>query len=225
MKILLVDDEKQLIKALSVILKQNNYSVDLAYDGEEGLDYALTGLYDLIILDVMMPKIDGFTLLKKIRSKGINCPVLMLTAKSEIPDKVEGLNYGADDYITKPFDTSELLARIKALLRRKDTFTGNILTFGDISLDRDSFELKKGNNKILLGKKEFQLLEILMLANGKTVVKERLVDKIWGYDSEAEYNTIEVYVSFLRKKLVAVGSNTEIKSIRGVGYLIGEKNV
>ena len=225
MKILLVDDEKQLIKALSVILKQNNYSVDLAYDGEEGLDYALTGIYDLIILDVMMPKMDGITLLKNIRNHKIQCPVLMLTAKSQTQDKVLGLETGADDYITKPFDTSELLARIKALLRRKETFTGNLLTFSDISLDRDTFELKKGEKKILLGKKEFQLLEILMLANGKTVVKERLVDKIWGYDSEAEYNTIEVYVSFLRKKLLAVGANTEVKSVRGVGYMIGEKNV
>ena len=224
MKILLVDDERQLVDALKVILKQQNYSVDCAFDGYEGLDYALFGTYDLIVLDVMMPKMNGFDVLKKIRAKKIDTPVLMLSAKSEITDKIEGLNLGADDYLPKPFNTDELLARIRALLRRKEKYTGNVLTFNDVSLDRDSFTLVKADSNIALGKKEFQILEMLMLSAGKTVDKELLIEKIWGYDSEAEYNTIEVYVSFLRRKLSAVNSTTEIKSIRGIGYTLGVKN-
>lgn len=222
MNILLVDDERQLTQALTVILKQHNYSVDCAHNGEEGLDYVTSGIYDLVILDIMMPKIDGLTMLKTMRQKKIETPVLMLSAKSEISDKIEGLNLGADDYITKPFSTEELLARIKALLRRKEKFTGNVLTFNDIALDRDSFELIKGKKKIMLGKKEFQILELLMLNAGKNIEKERFIEKIWGFDNEAEYNTIEVYISFLRKKLHAVDAKTEIKSIRGIGYTLGE---
>ncbi len=223
MNILIVDDEKQLVSALSSILKQNNYSVDGVFDGETGLDYALSGIYDLIILDVMMPKLDGFSLLKILRAKKIDTPILMLTAKSELSDKIEGLNLGADDYLTKPFSTEELLARIKALLRRKDNFTGNLLTYNDIVLDRDSYKLIKGEANIALGKKEFQILEILMLSPTKTVQKERFIEKIWGFDSEAEYNTIEVYVSFIRRKLLAIGSSTEIRSVRGIGYTLGER--
>lgn len=222
MNILLVDDERQLTQALAVILRQHNYLVDCAYNGEEGLDYVHSGIYDLIILDVMMPKMDGFTMLKIMRQQKIDIPVLMLSAKSEISDKIDGLNFGADDYITKPFHTDELLARIKALLRRKEKFTGDILSFNDISLDRDCFELVKNDKRITLGKKEFQILEMLMLNSGKSIAKERFIEKIWGYDTDAEYNTIEVYVSFLRKKLQAVGAQTEIKSIRGIGYTLGE---
>ena len=224
MNILLVDDERDLTSALSEILKRNNYTVTVANDGETGLDFALTGIFDLIILDVMMPKVDGFTVLREIRAKKMSVPVLMLTAKSETANKIGGLNLGADDYVTKPFDTDELLARVKALLRRKDTLTENILNVGDIYLNRDSAELGCGDKKITLGKKEFQILEMLMLNVGKNIDKERFIEKIWGYDTEAEYNTIEVYVSFLRKKLAAVGAKTEIKSLRGIGYTIGEKN-
>ena len=223
MKILIVDDERQLTDAVAVILKQNNYLVDCAYNGEDGLDHALSGVYDLIILDVMMPKMDGFTMLKLLRRHKVDVPELMLSAKSETSDKIEGLNYGADDYMTKPFNSEELIARIKALLRRKEKFTGDVLSFGDISLDRDTFELVKDNKKIALGKKEYQILEMLMLNDGKSIDKERFIEKIWGYDTEAEYNTIEVYVSFLRKKLNAVGANTEIKSIRGIGYTLGSR--
>lgn len=224
MKILLVDDERQLVDALSVILKQHKYSVDCAFDGDDGLSYALTGLYDVIVLDIMMPKMNGLDVLKQIRLNKIDVPILMLTAKSEISDKIEGLNRGADDYLTKPFNTDEFLARIRALLRRKETYTGNVLTYNDISLDRDSFLLIKGVKNISLGKKEFQILEHLMLSSGKTIDKEYLIEKIWGFDSEAEYNTIEVYVSFLRRKLLAVNSTTEIKSVRGIGYTLGVKN-
>ncbi len=224
MNILIVDDERQLVSALSSILKQNNYSVDGVYDGETGLDYAISGIYDLIILDVMMPKLDGFSVLNTLRAKKIDTPILMLTAKSELSDKINGLNSGADDYLTKPFETEELLARIKALLRRKESFTGNLLTYNDITLDRDSYKLIKGEEKIDLGKKEFQILELLMLSPTMAIERERFIEKIWGFDTEAEYNTIEVYVSFIRRKLSAIGSNTEIRSIRGVGYTLGAKN-
>ena len=224
MKILLIDDEKQLVNALSTILKQNKYSVDVAFNGEDGLDLALTGLYDLIILDVMMPLLDGFIVLKKIRDKKLDVPVLILSAKTELNDKVDGLNLGADDYITKPFSTDELLARIRALLRRKEKFMGDLLSFNDVVLNRDTFEIIKGDKKISLGKKEFQILEMLILSAGKSIDKDRFIEKIWGYDTDAEYNTIEVYVSFLRKKLSAISSTTEIKSIRGLGYTLGVKN-
>ena len=223
MKILIADDERGLTDALSEILKSHNYSVDVAYDGESGLDAALTGIYNLIILDVMMPKMDGFTVLKILRENKIDSPVLMLTAKSDVSDKIGGLNLGADDYITKPFDTEELLARIRALLRRKEKFTGDTLAFGDIALDREGMTLICGDKKIAIGKKEYQILEMLILADGKNIAKERFIEKIWGYDTEAEYNTIEVYVSFLRKKLAAVGAKTEIKAVRGIGYNLGAK--
>ena len=222
MNILIVDDERALANTLSDLLKQNNYSVTTAYDGEEGLDHALTGIFDLFIFDVMMPRIDGFSLLREIRARKINTPVLMLTAKTELGDKIFGLNLGADDYITKPFHTDELMARIKALLRRKENFTGDVLTFADISLDRDSLTLIKGEKTVTLGKKEFQILEMLMLSAGKSIDKERFIEKIWGYDSEAEYNAIEVYVSFIRRKLALVGSNVQIKSIRGIGYNLSD---
>ena len=226
MNVLLVDDEKDLCSALSAILKQHNYTVDCAYNGEDGLEYALSGIYDVIILDIMLPKMDGFETLKRIRAKKIDAPVLMLTAKSETTDKIDALNNGADDYITKPFDTQELLARVKALLRRGAKYTDNNLSIGNVSLDRDTFELVSAGKRIALGKKEFQIMELLMLNKEKRVEKERLIEKIWGYDSEAEYNTIEVYISFLRKKLSAIGGDAEIKSLRGIGYILsaGGKN-
>ncbi len=223
MKILIIDDERQFVDALSVILKQNKYSVDVAYNGIDGLDCALSSIYDLIILDVMMPKMDGFSVLKELRKSKIDTPVLVLSAKTETSDKIDGLNFGADDYLTKPFNSDELLARIRALLRRKEIFTGNVLSYKDVSLDRDSYELVSGENRIALGKKEFQILEMLILAQGKNVDKEKIIEKIWGYDTDAEYNTVEVYISFLRKKFQAVGAKTEIRSIRGVGYTLEAK--
>lgn len=224
MNILIVDDEKDLTRALSAILIQHNYAVDCAYNGEDGLNYALSGIYDVIVLDVMMPKMNGFEMLKRLRAKKIETPVLMLTAKTDVADKIDGLNIGADDYLTKPFDTQELLARIKALLRRSSQYKDNALSVGNTVLDRDTYELVVGEKKITLGKKEFQIMEILMINAGKCVEKERLIEKIWGYDSDAEYNTIEVYISFLRKKLAAIGSNAEIRSLRGIGYTVGGKN-
>ena len=224
MNILIVDDEKDFCVALSAILKQNNYNADYVLDGEAGLDYALSGIYDLFILDVMMPKKNGFELLKELRAQKIDTPVLMLTAKSDTDDKIDGLNFGADDYITKPFNTQELLARVRALLRRSSTYTGNVLNYAGVSLDRDAFELFCGERRIALGKKEFQILELLMSNAGKIVEKERIIEKIWGYDSEAEYNTVEVYISFIRRKLAGISAPAEIKVIRGVGYSIGEKS-
>ncbi|MBR5900256.1 MAG: response regulator transcription factor [Clostridia bacterium] len=224
MKILLVDDERALVDALSALLKKNKYSVDVAYNGEDGLDCALSDVYDLIVLDVMMPGIDGISLLKSIRKNKIDTPVLMLSAKSETSDKIEGLNAGADDYLTKPFSVDELVARIKALLRRKEIFTSDILCFGDVSLNRDTFELSVNGKSIALNKKEFNILEMLILANGKAIDKETFIQKVWGYDSDAEYNTIEVYVTFIRRKLALLQSTTEIKSIRGIGYNLVNKN-
>ncbi|MBO4251725.1 MAG: response regulator transcription factor [Clostridia bacterium] len=224
MNILIVDDERDLVSALSAILKQHNYAVDCAYNGEDGLEFAMSGIYDVVILDVMMPKMDGFEVLKRIRTKNITTPVIMLTAKSDVSDKIDALNGGADDYITKPFDAQELIARIKALLRRGAKIADNSLKVGNTILDRDTYEIVANGKKISLGKKEFQILEILMLNANKRVEKERLIEKIWGYDSEAEYNTVEVYVSFLRKKLAAINSDAEIRSVRGIGYTVGAKN-
>ena len=220
MKILIIDDEKKLTDALSAILKQNKYSVDCANVSEDGIELATNGLYDLIILDVMMPVIDGYNVLRILRSKKIDVPILMLSAKGELEDKIVGFDCGADDYLPKPFNTRELLARIKALLRRKSEFLGDIIEYNDLSLNRDTFQLSCNGENISLGKKEFQIMEMLLLSTGKTIRKENFIEKIWGYDSDAEYNTIEVYVSFLRKKLLAIGSSTEIKSIRGLGYSI-----
>ena len=224
MKVLLVDDEVQLTSALEVILNKNNFSVDCAHDGEEGLDMGLSGIYDVIVLDVMTPKMNGYEVLKELRNNKISAPIIMLSAKSEVIDIVAGLNQGADDYLAKPFNSSELIARIRALLRRKAEFTGDQLCFGDVILDRDSLKLCCNNHNIALGKKEFQIMEMLILNQGKVIDKEKFIEKIWGYDTDAEYNAIEVYVSFIRKKLSAVNSKTEIKSIRGIGYILGEKN-
>lgn len=224
MNVLVIDDERQLVKAIVAILNQNKFNVDFAFDGEDGLDKALSNIYDVIVLDIMLPKINGFEVLKEIRNNRISTPVLMLSAKSETSDKVQGLNLGADDYITKPFNSEELLARIKALLRRKNQFVGDELTFGDLKLSRDTYSLICNEESISLGKKEFQILEVLISNANKTVNKERLLEKIWGFDSDAEYNAIEVYVSFLRKKMTALGSKTQIRSIRGVGYILENGN-
>ena len=223
MKILLVDDEKDLTCALSVILERNNFEVDSVLNGEDGLYYALTGVYDVIILDVMMPKMNGFEVLKTLRNKKITTPVIMLTAKSDVSDKIDGLNLGADDYVAKPFNTEELVARIKALLRRGNKIAGNVVSCADFELDLETSEIIKDDKKLLLSKKEFQIMELLTLNSGKIVEKERITEKIWGYDSDAEYNAVEVYISFLRKKLAAINSTAEIRSIRGKGYSVGEK--
>lgn len=223
MKVLIVDDEDRLANALVKLLSQNKIPADAVYNGEDGLDYALTGNYDVILLDIMMPKKDGFQVLKELRAKGFSTPVLLLSAKNETKDKIAGLDIGADDYITKPFDFGELLARLHALSRRKGEYTGNVLTFGNVNLNKATRELSVGDSKTVLSGKEYEMMEMLMLADSSIIEKEKFFQKIWGYDSDAEYNTIEVYISFLRKKLDALGGNVKIKAIRGVGYKL-EKN-
>ena len=224
MRILIVEDEKDLAMILSELLSMEGYYTDVAYDGESGLDNALSGIYDLILLDVMLPLMDGIEVLSKIRENKMSVPVLMLTAKSEIEDKVCGIDNGADDYLTKPFNSKELLARIRALSRRKEkTLVDNDMKFADIVLNKETHEMYSGEKKVKLSKKEYDIIELLILNYGKVVSKEGLVMKIWGYEADIEYNSIEVYISFLRKKLKAVGSQIHISTARGLGYTIKEK--
>ena len=218
MRLLLAEDEKELAKALAVILKHNNYSVDVVHDGEDALCYLQNGEYDGAVLDIMMPKLDGLSVLRKIRDDGNCIPVLILTAKSEIDDRVEGLDAGADDYLTKPFAMKELLARIRAMLRRKTENVDTVFTFGDITLEPSSSMLRCGEEKIRLTNKEFQMLEMLIKADGGIISVERFMDKIWGYDSETEQNVVWVYISYLRRKLTGLGSSVVIEAHRNLGY-------
>lgn len=222
MRLLLAEDEKDLSKALCAILKHNNYSVDPVYNGQDALDYGLCENYDGIILDLMMPKMNGLEVLKELRDKGISTPVLILTAKSEISDRITGLDTGADDYLTKPFATGELLARIRAMTRRKSEFSPNLITLGNLSLNRETFELSTENGSFRLGNKEFQMIEMLMSNPGRLISTEHFMERIWGYETEAEINVVWVYISYLRKKLTSLGANLEIKATRGVGYTLEE---
>ena len=222
MRLLLAEDEKSLSKALKAILTKSNYSVDCVFDGEEAVLYAMASEYDLVIMDIMMPKQNGISALKEIRSKGNNVPVLMLTAKSEIDDKVEGLDSGANDYLTKPFATKELLARIRVLTRQSAIATDNSLRFGNLTLDRGSFELSSPKGKYRLAGKEFQMMEMLMMNPGLLISSEKFMEKIWGLDSEADISTAWTYISYLRKKLAAIDSNVQIKAVRNSGYTLEE---
>lgn len=225
MRILLVEDEVQLSEALGAILEKNNYIVDRVFNGEDGLDYILSDIYEVVILDIMLPKMNGLDVLKECRKKGISTPIILLTAKGEIEDKVLGLDCGADDYLPKPFYTEELLARIRALSRRTGSITNeNMLTFGDITLNIGTLELKCGDNSIKLTAKESGLLELLI--NGKDMIsnKDDIINKLWGFDSEAEHNNVEVYVSFIRRKLSYLKSEVSIKAIRNLGYILEYKN-
>ena len=219
MKLLLVEDEKQLSEALQQILIKNKYSVDAVYNGEEGLLYALSDVYDVIILDIMLPKLSGIEILKSIRKKGISTPVILLTAKATIEDKILGLDCGADDYLPKPFSTEELLARLRALTRRSGGFINeNTLEFSDIKLNLSTYDMEVKDNSITLTQKEFEILRYFMQRPKSVVSKDDLITKLWGYDSDVEYNNIEVYISFIRKKLAYVESNVKITTIRRVGY-------
>ena len=225
MRILLAEDEVSLSKALKVILERNNYSVDQVYDGEEALSFLSADNYDCLILDLMMPKVDGITVLKTMRKEGNMLPVIILTAKSEVDDKVLGLDSGANDYITKPFNSRELLARIRAITRSKENNEGDsILKMGNTILMRDTFILKTNSGETRLQSKEFQILELLMQNKNKLISTEKLMEKIWGFDSEAEINVIWVYISNLRKKLASLDSNVEIKATRNAGYTLEERN-
>ncbi|WP_122640096.1 response regulator transcription factor [Romboutsia sp. Marseille-P6047] len=223
MKLLLVEDEVQLSEALSQILIKNKYSVDAVYDGEDGLNYGLTDIYDIIILDIMLPKLNGLQILKILRKKGISTPIILLTAKDSIDDKVTGLDLGADDYLSKPFSTEELLARLRALTRRRgEIINDNILEFGDIRLNLSTYDLESGENSITLTLKEFEILNYFMQRPKSIVSKDDLITKLWGFDSEADHNNIEVYISFIRKKLTYINSNVKIATIRRVGYKLEE---
>ncbi len=222
MRLLLAEDEKALSKALVTILERNNYSVDAVNDGQAALDYLEADNYDGVILDIMMPKIDGITVLKTIRSQGNRIPILMLTAKAEVDDKVLGLDAGANDYLTKPFHTQELLARIRAMTRTQTTQTDSRLQMGNVTLDCATFELSSPTGSFRLANKEFQVLELLMRNPHNLITSERLLEKIWGYDSEAEINVVWVYISYLRKKLSALQANIQIKATRNAGYSLEE---
>lgn len=225
MRILLVEDEKYMAQALEQVLQKNNYAVDLAYDGEYGLDCALSGIYDVIILDIMLPKMNGLDVLKCLRNERVSTPVLLLTAKSETQDKVTGLDLGADDYLAKPFKTEELLARLRALTRRKETIAfNNALAYNDIELNPNSLVLYCGKKEFKLTLKESQILELLIGMKEMFVSKNSIIEKVWGFDGEAEDSHVEVYISFLRKKLKALKSTTAIKTIRGVGYSLQKEN-
>ena len=222
MRILLAEDEQALSKALTTILERNNYSVDAAYDGQEALEYLEADNYDGVILDIMMPKVDGITVLQEIRKKRNLIPVLLLTAKSEVDDKVLGLDAGANDYLTKPFNSRELLARIRAMTRIQTVQTNSQLKFGNVTLDRATYELSTSSGSYRLANKGFQMMEML-LSNPKNLISsERFMEKIWGYDSEAEINVVWVYISYLRKKLAALHANIQIKAIRNAGYTLQE---
>ena len=219
MRLLLAEDEKSLSRAVKAILEKNNFSVDAVYDGVEALEYLESGNYDGVIMDVMMPKMDGITALKKLRAAGNIVPVLMLTAKSEIDDKVEGLDSGANDYLTKPFDTKELLARIRAMTRSANAniHADSSMHVGNITLDTASYELSSPSGSYKLANKEYQMME-MMMANPKQLIStERFMEKIWGYDSEAEINVVWVYISYLRKKLEALNADIQIKATRNAG--------
>ncbi len=222
--ILIIEDEEQLAHAIKELLKRQKLQADTVYDGRTGLEYAMQGNYDLIILDIMLPEMDGLTVLRELRYHHKNTPVLLLSAKSEIPDKIKGLDIGADDYVTKPFDAGELIARVKALCRRTESYQGEILSKDKLQLNKNTYELSYGNQSITLGAKEFQIMEYLMQNQGKIIPKNHIQDKIWGYDCDSEYNNVEVYISFLRKKLLAIHTNVQIKSVRGVGYKLEVDN-
>lgn len=222
MKILIIEDEYNLADAIASMLKSKKYNVDIITDGEKGLDEALTGIYDLIILDVMLPHMNGFEILKTLKEEKINSKVLMLTAKNTIEDKMVGFNQGADDYLTKPFYMDELLARVNVQLRKNNNIENEIMKLGDIELNLKTMELSNmnSNTKVKVIGKEFQLLELLMNHPNQVISKEQLFVKIWGYDSECDINTLEAYVSFIRKKLKLIKSKTNLKAIRNVGYVL-----
>ena len=221
MKLLLAEDELSLSKALVHILEKNHYTVDPVYNGQDALDYIETSEYDAVILDIMMPGIDGITVLKRLRASGNQIPILILSAKSEIDDKVLGLDSGANDYLTKPFDSKELLARIRTMTRSIQAVDSK-LSFGNITLDRATYELSSKKDSFRLANKEYQMMELLMTNPRQLVSTERFFEKIWGYDSDAELNVVWVYISYLRKKLTALNADIQIKATRNAGYSLEE---
>ncbi len=220
MKLLYAEDEMAMSEAVVDILTYHKYIVDAVYDGEEALHYALSEEYDGIILDIMMPKKSGLEVLSELRKSGNQTPILLLTAKAEIEDRIEGLDMGADDYLPKPFAMGELMARVRAMLRRKENFTPDVLRIGNITLNMQSFELCCGNERLVLPKLEYQLMELFLLNKGIYLSTEQLLTKVWGYETDIEVGTVWVYISYLRKKLVALGANVTISAKRNVGYVL-----
>lgn len=223
MRILLAEDERSLSRAVVALLEKNNYSADAVCDGAEALEYLAAENYDAVILDIMMPKMDGLTVLRKLRERGSHVPVLMLTAKSEVEDKVAGLDTGANDYLTKPFATAELLARIRAMTRTQAVQTDSRLSFGNVVLDQTTFELSAPGGSFRLANREYQMIELLMRNPRQVIPTERFLEKIWGYDSDVEVNVVWVYISYLRKKLAALHANVQIRATRNTGYSLEEK--
>lgn len=224
MRILLAEDEKELSRALEVIIKHNKYAIDIVDNGQDALDYIMSGIYDVVILDLMLPLMDGITVLRAIRSKGNMVPVLIITAKSEVDDRVLGLDAGADDYLTKPFDAKELLARVRALSRRKGNIAPVVSSVGNLTLNYETYELSTPKGSLKLANKEFQVMEVFM-NNPRVVISfERFLEKIWGFESDKEPNVVWVYVSYLRRKLVKLGADVEIRASRNVGYALVPKN-
>ena len=225
MRVLLVEDEKGISSAICQVLKKENFSVDPVYTGTDGLDYALTENYDAVVLDVMLPEMDGFQVLKKMREQGVRTPVCMLTARAGLEDRVKGLETGADYYLPKPFQMAELIACLRAITRRKEDAPVMELAFGDVSLNQQEAKLscKSTGQSVKLGVKEYQIMEMLLRNPRQILPRETLFDRVWGYDSEAEYGNLEVYLSFLRKKLAFVGSRVKIRATRGVGYSLEEE--
>ena len=220
MKLLYAEDEQAMSEAVTDILRYHKYSVDPVYDGADALAYARAEQYDGIILDVMMPKLSGFEVLRQLRQEGCRTPVLLLTAKAEVEDRIEGLDLGADDYLPKPFAMGELLARVRAMLRRREAFTPNLLRCGDLTLNQQNAELCCGEKTAVLPKLEYKLMELLMLNRGICLSTEDMLTKVWGYDTDADIGVVWVYISYLRKRLAALGSAVEIKARRGVGYTL-----
>lgn len=218
MNVLVIDDEKRLADSICEILSERKIKCEAVYDGQDGYDYAVSGIYDVILLDIMLPRIDGFEVLRRLREKKVKTPIILLTARDNVKDKVKGLDEGADDYLTKPFLTDELLARIRAVSRRKGEIIMNELTFGDITLNIDTCVLASNGNSINLGFKEFEIMKLLLMNPSIIISKEDLLTKVWGYFSEAEDNNVEVYISFLRKKLLFLKSKTIISTVRKMGY-------
>ncbi len=218
MRLLIAEDERELARALKTIFEKHNYGVDVVYDGQEALDYALSGEYDGAVLDVMMPKIDGFEVVRRLRARGVSTPVLLLTARSEIPDRVEGLDAGSDDYLPKPFAMAELLARVRALVRRRERLVPEVIAFSGLSLDLSSYTLFCGERRVLLGNREFQMMEMLMENPRRIVSTTQFMERVWGWDAEVDVSIVWVYISNLRKKIARLGANVEIRATRGVGY-------
>ena len=220
MKLLYAEDERSLSEAVVDVLQYHKYIVDAVYDGQDALDYAQNDQYDGIILDVMMPRLSGLQVLERLRAAGCRTPVLLLTAKGEVEDRIQGLDAGADDYLAKPFAMGELLARIRAMLRRREEFTPDVLQLGNLRLDRQNYSLCVDRQQLVLPKLEFQMMELFLLNKGIYLSTQDILVKVWGYDTEADIGVVWVYISYLRKRLAALGSRVEIKARRGVGYLL-----